>query len=78
MSEQLMGLYFSCNADKSAHDYTIYVEGISASTVKIGARYKNSERNSLYEIEMDADDLQRFGDLCTFLSKQIRNEEAQG
>lgn len=71
MSEQLLGFYFSCNADKSAHDKTIFVDAVDRSMVRLGARYKNCEPNSLYEIEMDVEDLQKFGQMCIDVAKQM-------
>lgn len=73
MSEQLIGFYFSCNEDKSAHDKTIYVEG-GLHQVAIGARYKNAERNSLYEITMDAHDLLAFGNMCINHARCMEDE----
>jgi hypothetical protein len=72
MSEQKVGFYFSCDADGSPNDHTIYVEQRNEGTVTLGARYKNSEPNHLYEIEMDADDLQAFGQMCLALAQQMR------
>lgn len=72
MSEQRLGFYFSCNADRSANDYTIYVEQRSEEqVVTLGARYKNSDPSSLYEIDMDADDLKTFGQMCVDLSVRL-------
>lgn len=71
MSEQRLGFFFSCNADKSTNDYTIYVQGEALGTVVMGARYKNSEPNHLYEICMDADDLVTFGNMCIDLAKRM-------
>jgi hypothetical protein len=68
---QLLGFYFSCNADKSANSQTIYVDRLSRTNVVLGARYKNCERNHLYEMEMDAEDLQKFGEMCIDLARQI-------
>lgn len=71
VSEQKVGLYFSCNANKLAHDHAIYIDAIDRATVVLGARYKNSERNHLYEMHMDKDDLQRFGQMCIDLAKSM-------
>lgn len=77
VSEQKAGFYFSCNADLSAHDYTIFVEQRKEDTVTIGARNKNSEPNSLYEMEMDAEDLYAFGQMCIGLPNQVRLDAKQ-
>jgi hypothetical protein len=75
MSEQAMGFYFTCNADKSAHDHTIYVQQRTGDdTITLGARYKNAEPNHLYEIEMDAADLLRFAELCVNLVQSMAEE----
>jgi len=71
MSEFFLGAYFSCNADKSAHDYTTYIE-VHGDTAKLAPRYKNAESNSLYEMEFDADDLQKFGEILIDISKRMR------
>lgn len=52
------GFYFTSNADGSANDHTLYGQMSNhANTIKLGARYKNSEPSHLYEIELDAKDL---------------------
>jgi hypothetical protein len=77
MSEQRAGFYFSCNADGSAHDYTLYVQQTdSRNVVNIGARYKNADRNSIYEIDLDANDLYRFGHMCIDLALQMKEAGA--
>ena len=68
MSEKFLGFSFSGCADHSAHDKTVYVAG-DMKTVTLAVRYKNSERNALYEIELDADDLWTLGSLCRSLSR---------
>lgn len=74
MSNQNFGFYFSCNADGTANDYTIYVESSDdGETVKLGARYKNSQPNTLYEISMDSEDLDVFGHMCLSLSSRMKN-----
>ena len=73
MSEQKAGFYFSCDADGSAHDHTAYAEQRNEGTVTLGARYKNSDPNHLYEIEMDADDLYAFGQMCIALAQQMQS-----
>lgn len=73
MSEQRAGFYFSCNADKSAHDYTIYVDATGFdNVVNVGARYKNAERSGVHEIMMDVEDLERFGQMCIDLARQMK------
>lgn len=64
MSVQYFGFYFSCNTDKSANDYTVYAELDEDGDVKLSIRYKNAEPNSLYQITMDANDLNKFGKMC--------------
>ena len=71
MSVQRIAVAFSCNADASAHDRTIYLQQTDEETVKVGARYKNSEPNHLYELEMDADDLRDFARLCEAIANQL-------
>jgi hypothetical protein len=74
MSTQLITVLFSCNADASANDYTVSLEQrIDSNTVLLGARYKSSQPNRLYQIEMDADDLQAFGELCIAVARLLRN-----
>jgi hypothetical protein len=75
MSVQKLGFYFSANADGSANDRTIYVEGDSQS-VLLTARYKNAEPSGLYTIELDAADLARFGRLCLALAGEMQRSEA--
>lgn len=77
MSEHVISFAFCCNADRSAHDHTMYVNGNARDqrTVTLGARYKNSEPSHLYEIEMDADDLECFGALCQSVARLIRTQE---
>ena len=77
MSEQKSGFFFSCNADKSAHDYTIFAQSNEMGNIQIGARYKNSPENKSYEIEMDADDLVTFGNMCIDLAAQLRRKSEQ-
>ena len=77
MSVQYYGFYFSCNADSSANDKTVYVELLrDGNAVRLGARYKNSEPNHLYEIEMDSNDLRMFGEMCIDLSTKMRLAES--
>ena len=78
MSNQLAGFYFSCTADKSANDYTIYVEEVprDGQTVKLAARYKNSEPNNLYEMILDADDLEAFGQKCLDHARHMKARRA--
>lgn len=59
----LTGFYYSSNMDRSANDHTIYVESNSQGDYVLGVRYKNSERSTLYEIELNADDLIIFGQM---------------
>jgi hypothetical protein len=75
MSEQKLGFFFSCNADLSEYDHTIYVQYVqtSSNTIVIGARYKSCDPNHLYEIEMDTDDLRIFGQMCRDLACQIES-----
>lgn len=77
MSNQNFGFYFSCNADRTANDYTIYVESSDdGETVKLGARYKSSQPNTLYEILMDSEDLEVFGHMCLSLSSRMKNVQS--
>jgi hypothetical protein len=76
VSEQIISIAFTCNADKSAHDKTIHLDqNLGAGTVTLGARYKNADPSHLYSIEMDPADLQRFGNLCVFLGKMLEENE---
>jgi len=78
MSVKYFGFYFSSNADGSANDYTIFVElQKNGGTVKIAPRYKNSDPNSLYEIEMDEDDLALFGKMCIDLASTMKNDNKE-
>ena len=70
MSERKIGFYFASDANKSNHDYTVFVT-TNGRMVTLGARYECSAPNVNYEIVMDADDLQAFGQLCIDLAKQI-------
>ncbi len=73
MSIRYFGFYFSCNADRSTNDYTVYVEMKKfGSTVKLAPRYKNIEANNLYEIEMDEDDLRLFGQMCIEMANAMK------
>jgi len=76
MSNQFFGFYFSGNADGSANDYTLYGQ-IDGGVCNLGARYKNSERNSLYEINLDADDLVQFGEMCVEFGRWMKNLEME-
>lgn len=78
MSEQKVGFYFSCNADKSAHDHTVYVTQGNGNYVVLGARYKNSEASSLYEMMMDPEDLLAFGQMCINLATALRQSDKEG
>lgn len=73
MSEQAVGGYFTCNADKSAHDFTIYLIGKPGEdTVTLAPRYKNAESNHLYEQIMDANDLRSFGEFCISIANLMQ------
>lgn len=72
MCEQLFGCYFSSNADRTANDYTIYLAMAQRGIVTMSIRYKNAEPKSLYEIDLDAEDLQTFGQMCLDLSKWMQ------
>jgi hypothetical protein len=76
MSEQAISFFFSCNADKSAHDHTLYVQQSApgANTVTIGARYRNANPSHLYEIELDPADLISFGNMCQQLGKIMESQ----
>jgi len=75
MSNQIFGFYFSGDADKSANDYAIYCDLIQDDCAKMAIRYKNAERNSIYEIELDAADLETFGTQCINLAKLMSGEK---
>ena len=78
MSVTYYGFYFSANADGSANDCTVHVEmQKNGGTVKLAPRYKNSEPNSLYEIEMDENDLALFGQMCIDLSRTMKADTPQ-
>jgi len=73
MSTAYYGFYFSSSADGTANGYTVYVElHKNGGTVTIAPRYKNSDPNSLYEIEMDEDDLALFGQMCIDLANTMK------
>lgn len=76
MSDQLSGFYFSCDADRSTHDYAVYVQSRDSLTVSVGARYKNAEEESLYQIMMDADDLAIFGQMCIDFAKIMKARQS--
>lgn len=78
MSTTYYGFYFSANADGSANDYTVNIElQENGGTVKLAPRYKNAEPNSLYEIEMDENDLALFGQMCIDLSNTMKADKSQ-
>lgn len=72
MSNQFYGFYFTGNADRSAHDYGMHVDLNKEGNVVVGARYHSSARNTLFEMEMDAEDLLTFGQMCVDLARQMR------
>lgn len=83
MSIQLLNINFSCNADKSANDHSIFIQSSDCSdTVKVGAIYKNSERSHLYEMEMDSEDLRQLAKLLNisadFLDRTLPQNTRKG
>ncbi len=76
MSSKKYGFYFSSDADQSPHDFTIYVQSSNdiEETVILAARYKNAERNHIYEMMLTADDLELFGQMCIDLSERMKRD----
>jgi len=72
--ERRLGFHFSSSQDGSANDYTIYVYG-DLNEVSLGARYKNSDQNGIYEMIMNSNDLVILANLLMALSEQMQDNE---
>lgn len=75
MSWRRFEIAWSCNADKSAHDRALYMRtSEDGACLVIGARYKNAQPSSSYEMELDGEDLRALSRLLRFLADQGKDE----
>ena len=71
MENRRFGLYFSSNDDIA----TIHIRIANDPEIaKIVVRSKNAEYNQDYEIELDSNDLELFGQMCIDLSEKMRRD----
>lgn len=72
MSAQRISFAFSCTADGTNYDSAIIIEQYGAEkVVRLAPRHKSVGANPLYEIAMDAHDLESFGSMCISFARSL-------